>query len=192
MTDENFEVQFSDTDDEQTEQPTEIKPTEEIITEYKTRKIVAKPKKRILTAKQLETSRLNLEKARLKRAENKANKLKIEKKGKDEYVIDEDSYTDTDSEEEPQRKPVVQKQQKRTVGKGEKPQKMSKAEERLMIKMDKIEGIIGQLSSAKREGKRSVHKTVIVQPPNQYPQSYGGQRDPSIDHLKRNILLDIF
>jgi len=194
--DDNFELEFSDSE---TEQPRQIKPTEEIVTEYKIRKLPPKaPKKRVLTAKQLETSRANLQKAREKRAfaalqkkeKEKAAPPKKSRKYEEVYdsYSDESDYESDDYEPEPPKRSIRKKADER-----EKPAKMTKAEQKMMLRMEKIEDLIGQLASTKAPPKkpRSVHKTVIVNPPaQQYIQPHYGS-NPSAQHARKD-LMDIF
>ena len=160
--DDNFELEFSDTDEEVSKP---MKPTEEIVTEYKIRKLPPKaPKKRVLTAKQLETSRANLAKAREKRAEKKVKEKKATKSKR--YEVYEDSYSDDSDYESDDYEP--QPRRSKTGGRKEKPAKITKAEQKLLLRMEKVEDLISQLSSTKAaQKKRSFHKTVIVQPPAQ-------------------------
>ena len=151
------------------------KPTEEIVKEYKIRKLVEKPKKRILTKAQLETSRKNLEKARNARLLKAKGKGKEEKRNPnivEEYESDSDSSSDSD---EPVPVPVA---------KEEKPVKNKK---KLLDKIDKLESLINKMS---QKNKKSVHKTIIMQGNGPTPQQNGGNQQAN--GIKKQLMLDLF
>lgn len=182
MSEEILDIEFSDSGDEQ---PSEQQKDPSLI---QLRTLKPKPRKRIMTAKQLETSRRNLQKAHATRKANKAKNKQTEKEQSknQQYervvVDDDDDYTDDSeySEEEP-----APKRKSKQKGTGEK---ITKSEQKMMEKLEKMESIIEKLT-AKSKKPKSVHKTVIVQPNNNYPQ-YG--RNPAAEGLKKGILLDIF
>lgn len=169
--DKSIEIELSSSEDE-------LKPTEEIIKEYKIRKLVDKPKKRILTKAQLETSRRNLEKAREARL-NKAKNKPVPKRNDniiDEYESDSDSNSSSDSDVPIQVTRVSKQQQEE-----DKPIKHKK---KLLDKIDKLESMISKMGNK----KKNVHKTIIMQQPYQ-PQHGGNDRS---DNIKKQLMLDLF
>jgi len=192
---------YSDTDDEGQNQP----PTVESIPKKQDGR---KPKK-VLSEKQKETSRKNLEKARKARQANKEKRLEEQKElqtlraqkqeAKHKRVIYEDSESDYESDDgeyynlyEPRTRGGKAKHNTERSIK-EKP--MSKSEEKMLMKMERIEQIYNEMQRAKAmgKGKKSVHKTVIVQTPPTPAYVPSTMQDPnSLSTALKNKLLDIF
>lgn len=216
MTDqrEEYELEYSDTDSEEAMDQVESQPFtvtgqgptgQGPIPGQGSTTIKGRVKKQ-RTAKQIESAKLNLAKARQKRQENKVKKeallnekerKKVERKAtkKREIVIEEDSYSETDSdyEEEKLIKPRQVKPSKPSQIKLEEEPKLTKAEQKMMLHMEKLEQLVGSLHQQKKAKKRSViNKTVIVPVQGGSQQRPYDHRDSHNDGLKRDLLLDIF
>jgi len=179
----DFEIEVSDNDEPQQE----LKPTQEIIKEYQIRKLPQKPKKRILTKEQLESSRKNLEKARKARMKKISENKKTPKDdyGYKKMVVEDSDYSDdyTDEEYDDPRLPREYSEPK--------PKKSVKAKSKLHERLEKIENVLQQLSNVKKQNKKkSTHKTIIVQPPPQYITRSG--TNAQTENLKKTLLLDLF
>lgn len=182
----NYELEYSDSEVDN-QQPEDTQIVEEIPTAK------TKPKKRVLTAKQLETSRRNLELARQKRAQMKVVKQQQPQPVKPpQNVVDYDSYSDSDysDDDEPPRRKNARQPKSKSYKDDDKP-RLSKSEMKIMEKMDKIERIIDQWDKAKKKSKQHVHKTVIVQPP---VHQYGKSSNENAELVKKTLKdkLDLF
>lgn len=207
----DIELVFSDTDSEQDNPPKIIDKSHQLshdISESLPPKKGKQGNRAPKTPKQLESAKQNLEKARQKRQQLKEER-EIERKELEAYrqekqtkkrnhvvMEDEDSYSDyTDDDYDDYPPPRRQKGKSNKEPKEPKEPKLTKSEEKLMMKMEKIEGYIHELNNAKKQ-KRSIHKTVVVQPPPaiQYPiqQQIGGVNKDHLSNLKNGIILDIF
>jgi hypothetical protein len=225
MTSNNYDLElvFSDTDNDE--------PTTNAIkeTEVKGPGRPPGPSTKEKTEKQRETSRKNLEKARMAREAKKQQQIKeaqeLEyyrkqnmtrtsrkqpKKQKsrqpvyDDYTDSDDSDYGEDYSEDMLHVPPndinVQPFPAHVPDDDDfsprpRRKRLTKSEEKMMIKMAKIEGLLSDLHQTKRS-RGDVHKTVIVQPPYpQHPyqsaQQTGGYQS-TINGLKKELTLDMF
>jgi len=106
-------------------------------------------------------------------------------------------YSDEEYEPPKPRKSLRATEPKTRGGKDSYSQNMvmSKKEEAMMMKLERMEGILSQLSNAKSKAmdrrSKSSHKTVIVTPQAQYMPERRVP-DPKVEKMKQSLLNDMF
>lgn len=138
-----------------------------------------KPKKKYTLSEKAKSTRI--ENLRLGREKRNAQLQKL----KQEVVIDESDYSETESEDEyiPVKKTSRSHASKPVKHAKTKPQKqpLSRKEMELQLKVQKLEGAVNDLMKQKKK-KRITHKTVIV------PNQQHGEANPKKEIAKQFVL----